>query len=258
MKIENSVALVTGGASGLGAGTVKMLLSNGAKVMIADIDESTASEFIKTLEKYQPNVRYIHTDVTDESSIEKAISATTEAFKGLDIVVNCAGVVRSEPIATPRRVASTENFREVIKINVLSTLNVCKYAAREMIKKEKDPISKERGVFINVSSILGIEGQRSFTSYAASKGAILAMSLPMARDLGRYGIRVMAICPSLFETPMSKKTSDFHKELAAKETSVGRLGGPDDFAALAKGIIECSYLNGTHIRLDGGQALGHF
>ena len=162
-------------------------------------------------------------------------------FDSIHIVINSAGVAWSDFTASPKKVHSSKLFSDVFKINVLGTFNVCKFAAQLMMKQPSVDDTKEKGVIINVASILGLEGQKGTVAYAASKAAIIGMTLPMARDLGKYGITVMTLAPGLIETPMSQITIQSFGKLLSDQTCLGRLGKPKELAELCQGIIENGY-----------------
>lgn len=192
MKIDKSlVAIVTGGASGLGKATVELLRSYGAQVVIADLNEKDGEELAKKLE-----CSFYKTNVADEKNVEGLINFTVEKYKKIHVVVNCAGVVSAGTLIYSKGVLSSDVMEKVLKINVIGTLNVSKYAAKCMAAQEE--VNGERGVIINVASVAGYEGQKGQTVYSASKGALIGMTLPMARDLGKYKIRVMTIAPGIF------------------------------------------------------------
>ena len=201
MKLEGKVAIVTGGSAGLGEACVRLLHSYNCRIVIADLNIELGQKLAKEL---SPNVHFIETDVSKESSIQAMISQTISLFSSIHIVINSAGVAWAEFTASQTKVHGSELFLNIIKINVLGTFNVCKYAAQQMIKQDFIAETKEKGVLINISSIAGFEGQKGNVAYAASKHAVNAMTLPMARDLGKYGIRVMTVAPGIFETSMGQ------------------------------------------------------
>ena len=194
--------IVTGGSSGIGEACVRCLHSHKCKVIIADLNIVLGQQLAAELSS---NIHFIKTDVSDEESIKAMISKTMALFDSIHIVINSAGVAWSDFTASPKKVHSSKLFSDVFKINVLGTFNVCKFAAQLMMKQPSVDDTKEKGVIINVASILGLEGQKGTVAYAASKAAIIGMTLPMARDLGKYGIRVMTLAPGLIETPMSQE-----------------------------------------------------
>ena len=218
MKIDKSlVAIVTGGASGLGRATVELLRSMEAKVVIADLNEDLGNELAKKLE-----CDFFKTNVVDEKNVQELFRFTVEKYKRVHVVVNCAGIISAGTIIYSKGVLSSDVMEKVLKINVIGTLNVSKYGAK--IMSEQEEVNGERGVIINVASVAGIEGQKGQVVYSASKGALIGMTLPMARDLGKYKIRVMTIAPGIFETPMGSGISQKYVELMNKNTPLGRLG----------------------------------
>eukprot|EP01017_Pseudomicrothorax_dubius_P006860 TRINITY_DN1203_c0_g2_i1.p1 TRINITY_DN1203_c0_g2~~TRINITY_DN1203_c0_g2_i1.p1 ORF type:complete len:266 (-),score=78.32 TRINITY_DN1203_c0_g2_i1:138-935(-) len=264
MKLEGLVAIVTGGASGLGEAAVRALLDANVRVVIADINDRQGELISKSAG--DDKCVYIKTDITNEDNVRELIEKTVSLFGALHIVVNCAGVITAGLIVNAKgNILSTDEMLKVLRINVMGTFNVCKYAARQMTKQNAvtntttntgDPLI-ERGVIINVASVAGIEGQKGQTIYSASKGAIIGMTLPMARDLGTHGIRVVTVAPGIFFTPMAKEISPKIADFLKKSTALGRLGDPREFAQAVISAVENSYLTGTVLRLDGGVRLPH-
>eukprot|EP01016_Furgasonia_blochmanni_P020893 TRINITY_DN23277_c0_g1_i1.p1 TRINITY_DN23277_c0_g1~~TRINITY_DN23277_c0_g1_i1.p1 ORF type:complete len:324 (+),score=75.80 TRINITY_DN23277_c0_g1_i1:10-981(+) len=254
MKVEGLSAIVTGGASGLGKATVEALIRKGCRVTIADLNQSLGEELVKQFG--EDKALFVKTDVSNEDNVKALVEAAVAKFGGLHIVVNSAGIISAVPIVTSKGVASTEEMLKVLRINVVGTFNVSKWAAAKMATQA--PLEGgERGVIINVASVAGIEGQRGQVIYSASKGAILGMTLPMARDLGRFGIRVVTVAPGIFQTPMGKELNENIIKTLAKSTPLGRLGDPVEFAQFAIAIAENPYLTGSVLRLDGGIRLPH-
>ncbi len=246
MLISTTKAIVTGGASGLGEATARHLRAGGAEVTLLDRDtargEAVAAEIGAT---------FAETDVTDEASVAAAIAKARDAMGGLTCAVNCAGIATGEKTLGKDGPHNLDAFQRTIDINLLGTFNVSRLAAAEMAQNAPEP-DGARGVIINTASIAAFDGQKGQAAYAASKGGIVAMTLPMARDLGREGIRVMAIAPGIFMTPMlAGLPQDVQGQLAASVTNPARLGDPSEYARLAGFIIECGYLNGEVIRIDG-------
>lgn len=186
------------------------------------------------------------------------ISKTIAAFENIHIVINSAGVAWAEFTVTNKSVHSSEIFSNMFKINVLGTFNVCKYAAQKIMTQEYIPGSKEKAVFINIASTAGFEGQKGNVAYASSKAAVISMTLPMARDLGKYGIRVMTLAPGIFETNMGKMIVPKVRSLLLKESAIGRFGEPRELAMICKSLAENEYLTGEVLRIDGGMRLSHF
>jgi NAD(P)-dependent dehydrogenase (short-subunit alcohol dehydrogenase family) len=249
MKVEGLVAVFTGGASGLGRATVEAFSKKNCKVVIADLNQALGDELVKQIG--DDKAIFVKTDVSNEEDAKNLINAAVNKFGSIHIVVNCAGILSAAPIITSKGVASTDELMKVLKVNVVGTFNMSKWAAARMATQT--PLEGgERGVIINVTSVAGIEGQRGQVVYSASKGAIIGMTLPMARDLGRYGIRVVAIAPGIFHTPMGKEVHENIVKALAKSTPLGRLGDPAEFAHFTIAIAENSYLTGSTLRLDGG------
>ncbi|WJV26498.1 MULTISPECIES: SDR family NAD(P)-dependent oxidoreductase [Pseudomonas] len=246
MHIENKVFLVSGGASGLGAATAQMLVKAGAQVMLVDLNaEAVAAQ------AQQLGCRSTVTDITDEAAAEAAVQATLKAFGSLHGLVNCAGIVRGEKILGKHGPHALASFSQVINVNLIGSFNLMRLAAAAIANSEPNA-DGERGVIINTASAAAFDGQIGQAAYAASKGAIASLTLPAARELARFGIRVMTIAPGIFETPMMAGMSDeVRASLAAGVPFPPRLGKPDEYAALVGHIISNSMLNGEVIRLDG-------
>ncbi|AIC20038.1 MULTISPECIES: SDR family NAD(P)-dependent oxidoreductase [Pseudomonas] len=246
MHIENKVFLVSGGASGLGAATAQMLVKAGAQVMLVDLNaEAVAAQ------AQQLGCRSTVADITDEAAAEAAVQATLKAFGSLHGLVNCAGIVRGEKILGKHGPHALASFSQVINVNLIGSFNLMRLAAAAIANSEPNA-DGERGVIINTASAAAFDGQIGQAAYAASKGAIASLTLPAARELARYGIRVMTIAPGIFETPMMAGMSDeVRASLAAGVPFPPRLGKPDEYAALVGHIISNSMLNGEVIRLDG-------
>jgi NAD(P)-dependent dehydrogenase (short-subunit alcohol dehydrogenase family) len=245
MKLENTVAVVTGGASGLGLGTVANFIEGGAKVVVWDWDEALGAA---TAQKYA--VQFIRVDVSDSASVEAALRLTLESNGTIDILVNCAGVYDFGPVLTRAPQDLQKAYARVFGINVQGTFNCCRLVAQHMASKKTQAT---RGVIINTSSIAAHSGSRGLAVYGASKGAILGMNLALARDLAAYKIRVNSISPGLFDTPMTHGfLRGSGKSKSAAMTLVQRLGTAGDFGHLAREIVENDYLTGGDILLDGG------
>ncbi|KAA5833914.1 SDR family NAD(P)-dependent oxidoreductase [Pseudomonas chlororaphis] len=246
MHIENKVFLVSGGASGLGAATAQMLVKAGAQVILVDLNaEAVAAQ------AQQLGCRSTVADITDEAAAEAAVQATLKAFGSLHGLVNCAGIVRGEKILGKHGPHALASFSQVINVNLIGSFNLMRLAAAAIANSEPNA-DGERGVIINTASAAAFDGQIGQAAYAASKGAIASLTLPAARELARYGIRVMTIAPGIFETPMMAGMSDeVRASLAAGVPFPPRLGKPDEYAALVGHIISNSMLNGEVIRLDG-------
>ncbi|MEK3978919.1 SDR family NAD(P)-dependent oxidoreductase [Psychrobacillus sp. FSL K6-2836] len=249
MDINDKVAIVTGGASGLGLATVAHLLQKGARVVIFDVNEELAK---KASEEFGGNVVYEIVNVTDENSVHKAIQQTVERFGAIHICVNCAGIAPPQKTVGKSGAMPLENFKKVIDINLIGTFNTLRLAAAEMTKNDLLMESNERGIIINTASVAAFEGQMGQAAYSASKAGIVGMTLPIARDLSSYGIRINAIAPGLFRTPMAAGLGDrVIEKLESLVEFPKRLGRPDEFATLVAFMIENEYINGEVIRLDG-------
>ena len=248
MEIKNTVAVVTGGASGLGEATVRKIVSEGGKAAIFDLTEEKGNRLAEELGE---NVIFIKTDVTDESGVQSAVKQTMETFGRITAVVNCAGIGSGEKTVSSKGPHRLDSFKKVIDVNLVGTFNVIRLTAEKMI--DNDPNDEgERGVIINTASVAAFDGQIGQVAYSASKGGIVGMTLPIARDLASYGIRVMTIAPGLFKTPLFATLPD--KVIASLEQMVPfpqRLGHPSEYATLVQSIIENPMLNGETIRLDG-------
>ncbi|MEH7402625.1 3-hydroxyacyl-CoA dehydrogenase [Gottfriedia acidiceleris] len=249
MNIRDSIAIVTGGASGLGAGTVRMIVENGGKAAIFDLNEERAASLISELG--EENVCFEKTDVSSEESVKNSISNVLTKYGSFNTVVNCAGIVLAEKVIKRDGIHSLESFQKIINVNLVGTFNVIRLAAEQMINNEPNEFG-ERGVIINTASVAAFDGQMGQAAYGASKSAVAGMTLPIARDLSRYGIRVMSIAPGIFETPMFDVLPEKAREsLGNMVPFPSRLGKPSEYAHLAKSIVENPMLNGEVIRLDG-------
>ncbi|WP_302140591.1 SDR family NAD(P)-dependent oxidoreductase [Halomonas alkalicola] len=253
MKFQNNTFIVTGGASGLGEATVHALHAAGANVVIADLNDERGNSLAQELGE---RARFQRTDVTDEQEAKAAVDLATEVFGGLQGLVNCAGIGNPDKVldreGNPQPLAT---FSRIVDINLNGSFNMARVAAAAMARGEAQQ-DGERGVIINTASVAAFDGQIGQAGYAASKGGIVAMTLPMARELARYGIRVMTVAPGLFMTPLMKTLpEEVQKTLAASVPFPNRLGEPDEFARLARHIIDNAMLNGETIRLDGSLRL---
>ena len=246
MQISDTAAIITGGASGLGEATARHFRAHGAKVTLLDRDAERGAAVAAEI-----GAGFAETDVTDEASVKAAIATAKDAMGKITAAVNCAGIATGEKTLGRDGPHSLDGFRRTIDINLIGTFNVARLAAEEIAQNVAAP-DGTRGVIINTASIAAFEGQKGQTAYAASKGGIVGLSVPMARDLSRDGIRVMAIAPGIFATPMLKGLpQEVQDGLAQDVTFPKRLGDPDEYASLARFIVECDYLNGEVIRLDG-------
>jgi NAD(P)-dependent dehydrogenase (short-subunit alcohol dehydrogenase family) len=247
MDIKGRTYLVSGGSSGLGAGCVNRLAAGGANVVIADINREAGQELAQA---FGPAVIFVETDVTEETAVEQAVDTAVETFGELRGAISCAGIVIGERLVGRSGPHNLERFRKVIKVNLVGTFNMMRFAAGAM--QHNEPVAEERGVLINTASIAAHEGQIGQIAYAASKGGVAAMTLPAARELARSGIRVMTIAPGIFDTPMmAGLPEEARASLARQVPFPSRLGTADEYAALAEHIIRNPMLNGAVIRLDG-------
>ena len=248
MQVNGKTALVTGGASGLGAATATRLSELGASVVICDLQEDRGRETAKRL---GGNVTFLRTDVADEDSVKAAIEHAVSDSGQLSIVVNCAGILIGEKIVGKHGPHDLDRFRKVIEVNLVGTFNVMRLAAAVMQGNPPEETG-ERGVFVNTASVAAFEGQIGQCAYAASKAGIAGLTLPVARELARSGIRVCSIAPGIFDTAMIAGLPDSVKEsLGAQVPFPARLGRPEEYAALVQAIVENPMLNGEVIRLDG-------
>jgi NAD(P)-dependent dehydrogenase (short-subunit alcohol dehydrogenase family) len=243
MKIANNVFLVAGGGSGLGAATAAMLLSQGGKVVVADLNDAAGRD--------QANRKFARTDVTDEAATQAAVDLCISAFGAIHGVVNCAGVATGERVVGKTGPHSLAAFERVVRINLVGTFNVIRLAAARMTVQA--PLeSGERGVIVNTSSVASFEGQIGQAAYAASKAGVNGMTLPVARELAKFGVRVVTIAPGIFDTPMLQGMSEeVRASLGQQVPFPARLGRPEEYAALVRHIFENEVLNGEVIRLDG-------
>lgn len=249
LDIQNKVGLVTGGASGLGEATVRNLVQNGANVIIADLQEEKGQSLANELGSDQ--VQFIKTDVTDEQSVQSTLEQVKNTFGDLHIVVNCAGIGAAKKTVSSKGVHDLESFQKVIQVNLVGTFNMIRLAADQMTANEPSD-EGERGVIINTASVAAYEGQVGQAAYSASKGGIVGMTMPIARDLSPHGIRVMTIAPGLFDTPLFASLPEKARDaLGAMTPFPSRLGYPSEYAKLAESIVENPMLNGEVIRLDG-------
>jgi NAD(P)-dependent dehydrogenase (short-subunit alcohol dehydrogenase family) len=248
MKIADHTFLVTGGGSGLGAACVRRFVAGGGRAVIADVQKAAGEALAAEL---GPKVRFVETDVTNRASAERAVETALKELGGLHGLVNCAGIALAERTVGKEGPHRLESFSRVINVNLIGTFNMIAVAATAMSKGEPNA-SGERGVIINTASVAAFDGQVGQAAYSASKGGVVGMTLPIARDLSRSGIRVMTIAPGIFETPMLGQLSEeVRKSLAQQIPFPSRLGRADEFAALAAHIVENEMLNGETIRLDG-------
>jgi NAD(P)-dependent dehydrogenase (short-subunit alcohol dehydrogenase family) len=250
MKLDGNTFLITGGGSGLGAACARLFTSAGANVLIADVNDETGERLVGEL---GARARFAHTDVTDESSGQAAVEAARAAFGRLDGAINCAGIAIAERTTGKQGPHPLGAFARVIQVNLIGTFNMVRLAASAMALNQPQPGSSgERGVIVNTASVAAFDGQIGQAAYAASKGGVAALTLPVARDLARHGIRVMTIAPGIFDTPMLAGLPEPARQSLGEQVPFpARLGRPEEYAALARHIVENEMLNGEVIRLDG-------
>ncbi len=252
MQLQQHTALVTGGASGLGEGCARRLAAQGMNVVIADLNAERGAALAAEL----GSARYVQADVSSESEVQTTIQTALDGFGGLHVAINCAGIVIGERTVGKKGVHALDAFEKVIRVNLIGTFNVIRLAAAVMSGNQPNA-DGERGVIINTASVAAFDGQIGQAAYAASKGGIVSMTLPIARDLSRSGIRVVTIAPGIMETPMMAGMNDeLRASLGSQVPFPARLGQADEYAHLAQHIIENAYLNGEVIRLDGAIRMG--
>lgn len=248
MQIEGSTFFITGGGSGLGAATARLLAQSRAGLVLADVNKEAGEH---TAKEIGSGAKFVRTDVTDEESVQDALDSAVETFGSLNGIVNCAGIGPAAKVVGKKGVHDLGLFTKTVQINLVGTFNVIRLAAVKMADNEPDE-GGERGVIINTASVAAYDGQIGQAAYAASKGGVVALTLPVARELASSGIRVVTIAPGIFETPMLAALPEDAKESLGKQVPFPpRLGRPEEFAALAKHIVENQMLNGEVIRLDG-------
>ncbi|QBF26097.1 SDR family NAD(P)-dependent oxidoreductase [Pseudomonas tructae] len=248
MQIANHNFIVSGAASGLGAATAQMLIEAGARVMLVDLNAEAVAAKAREL---GAKAQFAVADISQEAAAKAAIDAAVSAFGNIHGLINCAGIVGAEKVLGKNGPHGLDSFSRVINVNLIGSFNLLRLAAAAMSEGQASG-DGERGVIINTASIAAYDGQIGQAAYAASKGAIASLTLPAARELARFGIRVMTIAPGIFETPMmAGMTQEVRDSLAAGVPFPPRLGRPQEYAALARHIIENSMLNGEVIRLDG-------
>ncbi|MFP5290193.1 MAG: SDR family NAD(P)-dependent oxidoreductase [Actinomycetes bacterium] len=248
MHITGRTALITGGASGLGRATAERMLAAGSSVVIADLPQSPGAALA---DDWGDRAVFVPTDVTDAEQVQAAVDAASELGR-LDVVVACAGIVRGARVVGRKGPFPLDVFRQVVDINLTGTFTVVSLAAARMVETAADTPDEEAGVIVMTASVAAFDGQVGQAAYSASKGAIVGLTLPLARDLAEHRIRVMAIAPSLFRTPMAEMLPE--EALASLEEQSlhpHRLGKPEEYAALVQHIVENPMLNGEVIRLDG-------
>lgn len=253
MRVAEHTFVITGGASGLGAATARHLVTQGASVVLLDINQHAV---VAQAELLGPHALGLACDICDSEQVQRALDAATERFGALHGLINCAGVVGAQRILGRKGPHDLDDFSRVLQINVIGSFNMLRLTAQIMANNQVNE-EGERGVIINTASVAAYDGQLGQAAYAASKGAIVSLTLPAARELAGFGIRVMTIAPGVFETPMmAGMTDEVRASLCADVPFPARLGKPDEYAALAQHIIENSMLNGEVIRIDGALRMG--
>ena len=252
MQLAGNTFLISGGGSGLGAACAREFAGAGAHVMIADVNAGAGEALAAALGE---RARFVHTDVTDEVSVQGAVDATRDAFGAVHGSLNCAGIAIAERVLGRNGPHSLTAFARVIGVNLIGTFNVTRLVGSAIVAAVGDVGGDEvveRGVVINTASVAAFDGQIGQAAYAASKGGVAAMTLPLAREFARYGIRVVTIAPGIFDTPMLAGLPEpARRSLGQQVPFPPRLGRPDEFASLARHIVENQMLNGEVIRLDG-------
>ena len=253
MIVAGHTFLITGGGSGLGAACARRLAAAEGRVVIADLNVAAGETLAAELGE---RARFVQTDVTDAADVEQALEVARQAFGGLHGVIHCAGIIAGGRILGKDGPHDLALFAQVVQVNLVGTFTVLRLAAAAMTRGEPDE-EGERGVIINTSSIAAFEGQIGQAAYAASKGGVAALTLPAARELARYGIRVVAIAPGIFDTPMMAQVpEEIRRSLTDQIPFPHRFGRPEEYAALAQHIIENRLINGDVIRLDGAVRMG--
>ena len=248
MDIKNKTYLISGGSSGLGAACARRFVTEGANVVLLDLNVDAGEALAQELGE---QALFVQTDVTEEEGVAGAVKTAVSQFSHIHGLINCAGVAIGSRVLGRTEPHNLDHFTFVIKVNLIGTFNVIRLAAVEMAKNEPNAAG-ERGVIINTASVAAFDGQIGQAAYSASKGGIVGMTLPIAREFARFGIRVMTIAPGIFETPMLAGLPEKARQSLGQQVPFpSRLGKPDEYAALAQHIIENEMLNGEVIRLDG-------
>jgi NAD(P)-dependent dehydrogenase (short-subunit alcohol dehydrogenase family) len=252
MKMKQVKALITGGVSGLGLAVARKVVANGGQVVLLDINDEAGADAVAELGKASS---FIKADVSSESDVQLAVGAAVDQMGGLNVAVNCAGIIGASRVLGREAPMALDFFAKVIQVNLIGSFNICKAAGAAM--EANEPVEDgERGVIISTASVAAYEGQIGQAAYSASKAGIVGMTLPIAREFARFGVRVMAIAPGIFWTPMLEgMPEEVQQALGASIPFPSRLGRPEEFADLAAHIIENVYFNGETIRLDGAVRL---
>ena len=248
MKIQHARAAITGGASGLGQATARHLIAQGARVALLDVQDDAGRSAAAAL---GPQAHFVHCDVTSERGVETAMGEAQQRLEGLNLLVNCAGVIGAGRVLGKNGPMSGEFFAKVVQVNLIGTF-LCDKAAAALMQHNTPSEDGERGLLVHTSSVAAFEGQIGQAAYAATKAALAGMTLPMARELARFGIRCIAIAPGIFLTPMvANMSAELQASLAAQIPFPHRLGKPEEFAQLVGAAFTIPMLNGETIRLDG-------
>ncbi|MGO4259480.1 SDR family NAD(P)-dependent oxidoreductase [Lysobacter sp. TAB13] len=253
MQLDNVRAVITGGVSGLGLAVAQHLVARGGKVALFDVNDDKAAQAVASLG--EDKARYFRTDVTNEAGVAENLNAAKEFLGGLNVAINCAGILGAGRVLGKDAPMALSQFQTTVMVNLVGSFNVAKAAANLMQGNEAGE-DGERGVIVNTASVAAYEGQIGQAAYSASKGGVVAMTLPMARELSRFGIRVMTVAPGIFWTPMvDGMPESVQQSLSASIPFPSRLGRPEEFADLVAYILGNRYLNGETIRLDGATRL---
>ena len=253
MQADSVRAVVTGGVSGLGLAVARRIVADGGKVALLDVNDARGAEAIALLGA--ANSCYLHTDVTDEADVASSVAAAHDVLGGLNAAISCAGILGAGRVLGKEGAMPLATFRTTVMVNLVGSFNVAK-AAAELMQRNAPGEDGERGVIVNTASVAAYEGQIGQAAYSASKGGVVGMTLPMARELSRFGIRVMTIAPGIFWTPMVDGMPEaVQQSLSASIPFPSRLGQPDEFADTVAFILRNRYLNGETIRLDGAVRL---
>ena len=253
MQLDSLRAVVTGGVSGLGLAVAQHLVAHGGRVTLLDVNDAKGAEAVAALGA--GNASYVRTDVTDEAGVAQVLRDAQAAMGGLDAAINCAGILGAGRVLGREGSMKLSQFQATVMVNLVGSFNVAK-AAAELMQHNAPNAQGERGVIVNTASVAAYEGQIGQAAYSASKGGVVGMTLPMAREVARFGIRVMTVAPGIFWTPMvDGMPEDVQTSLAASIPFPSRLGKPEEFADLVAYILTNSYLNGETIRLDGATRL---
>ena len=253
MQADSVRAVVTGGVSGLGLAVARRIVADGGKVALLDVNDARGAEAIALLGA--ANSCYLHTDVTDEADVASSVAAAHDVLGGLNAAISCAGILGAGRVLGKEGAMPLATFRTTVMVNLVGSFNVAK-AAAELMQRNAPGEDGERGVIVNTASVAAYDGQIGQAAYSASKGGVVGMTLPMARELSRFGIRVMTVAPGIFWTPMVDGMPEaVQQSLSASIPFPSRLGQPDEFADTVAFILRNRYLNGETIRLDGAVRL---